>query len=89
MGASDITMPTALPRRKGSVCNLKVKYLSLKYPSDIKCNTNHIIVDIILGVLGIVLNRSNLTIMLMSIELMLLAISFLFLINSVGIDNLI
>ena len=42
----------------------------------------------ILGVLGIVLNRSNLIIMLMSIELMLLAI-FLFLINSVVIDNLI
>nr|YP_004123615.1 NADH dehydrogenase subunit 4L [Oscarella malakhovi]ABK30946.1 NADH dehydrogenase subunit 4L [Oscarella carmela]ADO51544.1 NADH dehydrogenase subunit 4L [Oscarella malakhovi] len=43
----------------------------------------------ILGVLGIVLNRSNLIIMLMCIELMLLAISFLFLINSVVIDNLI
>ena len=43
----------------------------------------------ILGVLGIVLNRSNLIIMLMSIELMLLAIAFLFLINSVVIDNLI
>ena len=43
----------------------------------------------ILGVLGIVLNRSNLIIMLMSIELMLLAIAFLFLINSVVIDNLV
>lgn len=43
----------------------------------------------IFGVLGIVLNRSNLIIMLMSIELMLLAIAFLFLINSVVIDNLI
>nr|YP_001742100.1 NADH dehydrogenase subunit 4L [Suberites domuncula]CAM84215.1 NADH dehydrogenase subunit 4L [Suberites domuncula] len=43
----------------------------------------------ILGVLGIVLNRSNLIIMLMSIELMLLAIAFLFLINSIVIDNLI
>lgn len=47
------------------------------------------IVLFILGVLGIVLNRSNLIIMLMSIELMLLAISVLFLINSVVIDNLI
>lgn len=47
------------------------------------------IILFILGVLGIVLNRSNLIIMLMSIELMLLAISFLFLINSVAIDNLI
>nr|YP_009547077.1 NADH dehydrogenase subunit 4L [Halichondria panicea]AYV91355.1 NADH dehydrogenase subunit 4L [Halichondria panicea]AYV91366.1 NADH dehydrogenase subunit 4L [Halichondria panicea]QDH12167.1 NADH dehydrogenase subunit 4L [Halichondria sp. HK-2019] len=43
----------------------------------------------IFGVLGIVLNRSNLIIMLMSIELMLLGIAFLFLINSVVIDNLI
>ena len=47
------------------------------------------IILFILGVLGIVLNRSNLIIMLMSIELMLLAISFLFLINSVVLDNLI
>lgn len=47
------------------------------------------IILFIFGVLGIVLNRSNLIIMLMSIELMLLAISFLFLINSVAIDNLI
>ena len=46
------------------------------------------IILFILGVLGIVLNRSNLIIMLMSIELMLLAISYLFLINSVAIDNL-
>ena len=36
----------------------------------------------LLGGLGIVFNRSNLIIMLMSIELMLLAIYFLFLINS-------
>nr|YP_001648560.1 NADH dehydrogenase subunit 4L [Ptilocaulis walpersi]ABW83881.1 NADH dehydrogenase subunit 4L [Ptilocaulis walpersi] len=47
------------------------------------------IVLFILGVLGIVLNRSNLIIMLMSIELMLLAISLLFVINSILIDNLV
>lgn len=47
------------------------------------------IILFILGVLGIVLNRSNLIIMLMSIELMLLAISFLFLINSIVKDNLV
>nr|ATI10781.1 NADH dehydrogenase subunit 4L [Plenaster craigi] len=46
------------------------------------------IILFILGILGIVLNRSNLIIMLMSIELMLLAISVLFLINSMAIDNL-
>ena len=43
----------------------------------------------VLGGLGVVVNRSNLIIMLMSIELMLLAISFLFLINSVIVDDLI
>ena len=41
----------------------------------------------ILGVLGIVLNRSNIIIMLMYIELMLLAIS-LFLINLIVLDNI-
>ena len=43
----------------------------------------------VLGGLGVVFNRSNLIIMLMSIELMLLAISFLFLINSVIVDDII
>nr|CDG50871.1 NADH dehydrogenase 4L [Urticina eques] len=44
---------------------------------------------LLLGVLGIVLNRGHLIIMLMSIELILLAASFLFLINSMVTDALI
>lgn len=44
---------------------------------------------LLLGVLGIVLNRGHLIIMLMSIELILLAASFLFLINSMITDVLI
>nr|YP_009159647.1 NADH dehydrogenase subunit 4L [Antholoba achates]AKQ50920.1 NADH dehydrogenase subunit 4L [Antholoba achates] len=44
---------------------------------------------LLLGVLGIVLNRGHLIIMLMSIELILLAASFLFLINSIITDTLI
>lgn len=44
---------------------------------------------LLLGVLGIVLNRGHLIIMLMSIELILLAASFLFLINSIMTDALI
>lgn len=44
---------------------------------------------LLLGVLGIVLNRGHLIIMLMSIELILLAASFLFLINSMIADALI
>ena len=43
----------------------------------------------LLGVLGVVLNRGHLIIMLMSIELILLAASFLFLINSMIADALI
>ena len=43
----------------------------------------------VLGRLGVIFNRSNLIIMLMSIELMLLAIYFLFFINSVIVDDLI
>nr|YP_009867129.1 NADH dehydrogenase subunit 4L [Entacmaea quadricolor]YP_010484782.1 NADH dehydrogenase subunit 4L [Macrodactyla doreensis]QKG04138.1 NADH dehydrogenase subunit 4L [Entacmaea quadricolor]UVW80307.1 NADH dehydrogenase subunit 4L [Entacmaea quadricolor]UVW80320.1 NADH dehydrogenase subunit 4L [Macrodactyla doreensis] len=44
---------------------------------------------LLLGVLGIVLNRGHLIIILMSIELILLAASFLFLINSMVTDALI
>lgn len=44
---------------------------------------------LLLGVLGIVVNRGHLIIMLMSIELILLAASFLFLINSMITDALI
>jgi len=44
---------------------------------------------LLLGVLGIVLNRGHLIIMLMSIELILLAASFLFLISSMITDALI
>lgn len=44
---------------------------------------------LLLGVLGIVLNRGHLIIMLMSIELILLAASFLFLISSIITDALI
>nr|QAU56335.1 NADH dehydrogenase subunit 4L [Protanthea simplex] len=44
---------------------------------------------LVLGVLGVVLNRAHLIIMLMSIELILLAASFLFLINSMVTDALI
>lgn len=43
----------------------------------------------ILGVLGVVLNRSNLIIMLMSIELMLLAVSYLMVLLSIITDNLV
>lgn len=43
----------------------------------------------ILGILGILLNRKNIIIMLMSIELILLAVNYNFLIFSVYLDDLI
>lgn len=43
----------------------------------------------ILGVFGVVFNRENLIIILMSIELMLLAVSFLFINNAKGLNNVI
>jgi NADH-quinone oxidoreductase subunit K len=43
----------------------------------------------ILGVFGVVFNRENLIIILMSIELMLLAVSFLFINNAKGLNNII
>jgi NADH-quinone oxidoreductase subunit K len=42
----------------------------------------------LIGIMGIVVNRKNLIIMLMSIELMLLAINFLFIIYSSLLDNI-
>ncbi len=53
---------------------------------------NYLIVSMIiflLGVLGIFLNRKNIIIMLMSIELMLLAVNFNFIIFSVYLNDLI
>lgn len=43
----------------------------------------------LIGILGIVVNRKNIIIMLMSIELMLLAINFFFILFSTLLDNLI
>jgi NADH-ubiquinone oxidoreductase chain 4L len=42
----------------------------------------------IIGVLGFVLNRRNLILMLISIEIMLLAITYLILVSSVSFDDI-
>jgi NADH-ubiquinone oxidoreductase chain 4L len=42
----------------------------------------------IIGVLGFVLNKKNILLMLISIEVMLLAITFLVLVNSVSFDDI-
>lgn len=43
----------------------------------------------LVGMLGFVLNRKNIILMLISIEIMLLAITFLILINSLNFDDII
>jgi len=42
----------------------------------------------LIGILGFVLNRKNIILMLISIEIMLLAITFLILINSFNFDDI-
>ena len=42
----------------------------------------------LIGVLGFVLNRKNIILMLISIEIMLLAITFLILISSLNFDDI-
>jgi len=42
----------------------------------------------LIGILGFVLNRKNIILMLISIEIMLLSITFLILISSINIDDI-
>lgn len=46
------------------------------------------IVLFMVGIWGIVLNRGSIIIMLISIELVLLSVSYIFIVNSVALDNL-
>jgi NADH-ubiquinone oxidoreductase chain 4L len=43
----------------------------------------------VIGILGFIFNRKNVILMLMSLEVMLLAVTFLILINSFNIDDII
>jgi len=43
----------------------------------------------VIGILGFIFNRKNIILMLISLEVMLLAITFLILINSFNIDDII
>jgi NADH-ubiquinone oxidoreductase chain 4L len=42
----------------------------------------------LIGILGFVLNRKNIILMLISIEIMLLAVTFLILLSSMGSDDI-
>lgn len=48
---------------------------------------NLTLVFFIIGILGFVLNRKNIILMLISIEIMLLAITFLILVSSLSFDD--
>lgn len=49
---------------------------------------NFSLILFIIGILGFVLNRKNIILMLISIEIMLLAITFLILISSLNFDDI-
>jgi NADH-ubiquinone oxidoreductase chain 4L len=51
-------------------------------------NVNLSLILFLIGVLGFVLNRKNIILMLISIEIMLLAITLLILISSVNLDDI-
>ena len=46
------------------------------------------IILFLIGIIGFVLNRKNIILMLISIEIMLLAITFLILLNSLSFDDI-
>src|SRR5689334_20834583 len=50
---------------------------------------NITLVLFLIGILGFVLNRKNIILMLISIEIMLLAITFLILVSSLNMDDII
>jgi NADH-ubiquinone oxidoreductase chain 4L len=55
----------------------------------IKKNMSLTLVLFLIGILGFVFNRKNIILMLISIEIMLLSITFLILISSMNLDDII
>src|SRR5450755_901041 len=53
-----------------------------------KKKMNFSLILFLIGILGFVLNRKNIILMLISIEIMLLAITFLILISSLSFDDI-
>ena len=64
------------------IINLHMIILNLNYILNI------VLILFLIGVLGLVLNRKNILITLISIELMLLAINLNFIIFSIYLDNI-
>lgn len=55
----------------------------------IKLNMSLTLVLFLIGILGFVFNRKNIILMLISIEIMLLSITFLILVSSINLDDII
>lgn len=74
-----------------SIPNLKMMTLSITIPMTIPINYMLTITSLvfIIGLLGIVLNRKNILIIIMSIELLLLAINLNFAMFSIYLDDII
>jgi NADH-ubiquinone oxidoreductase chain 4L len=72
--------------------NIKYDDLYILIPNDLKNKKLNMSLPLILfltGILGFVFNRKNIILMLISIEIMLLSITFLILISSINLDDII
>ena len=67
----------------GSFFHIKINIINKK-----KYTMNLSLILFLIGILGFVLNRRNVILMLISIEIMLLAITFLILISSLSFDDI-
>jgi NADH-ubiquinone oxidoreductase chain 4L len=71
--------------------NIGIKPYQLGFDEDISFffyTMNLSLILFIIGILGFVLNRKNIILMLISIEIMLLAITFLILVSSLSFDDI-
>ena len=66
----------------------KLVYLPGNTPLNYIIIMNLSLILFLIGILGFVLNRKNIILMLISIEIMLLAITFLILLSSLGFDDI-
>jgi len=67
---------------KWSIQNIHIIIMKKKYTMNLS------LILFLIGILGFVLNRKNIILMLISIEIMLLAITFLILISSLSFDDI-
>ena len=77
-----------LVRVKEEQNNIKTLIVYLFYIDIQESKMNLSLILFLIGVLGFVLNRRNIILMLISIEIMLLAITFLILVESLNFDDI-